>query len=81
MKPVLRNLGPKHGTLLFVLLSFNVIQQFCDRVKLEQPSNSNSYHWTVVPHLEELEGEQMHTENLQGKVSKSACVHSGLAMR
>lgn len=68
----------KHGTLLFFLFLFNVIQQLCDRVKLEQSSYSNSYHWTTVPHLEELEGEQMCTENVQGKASKSFCVHPGL---
>lgn len=79
MKRVLRNLRPKHCTLLLFLLSFNVTQQFCDRVNLEEPSNLNSYHWTIAPHLEELEGQQMCTENVQGKVSKSFRACPGIA--
>lgn len=74
---MLKNLRPNHSTPLFVLISFNATQHLCDR---ELELSSNSCHYMIVPHVVELEGEQMHAKNVQEKVSKCFCAHPGLVM-
>lgn len=79
MKPILRNLKPNHGTSLFFFTSFNVAQHLCDR-ELELSTNLNYHLMIRVPHLVQLEGEQMHEKNVQGKFSKCFCPHPGVVM-